>query len=112
MNRIRITALAAAAVLCMSVGSTAIAGAAGGTEKVTIKYNGDGFQGKIKNAKPKCLKDRTVNVLKNGVKVYTDTTEDDGTWNTGNSGQTSGTFKAKVKAKGNCAALTSRSISV
>ena len=114
MNRIRITALAVAAVFCVAAGSTAsVAGAAGGTEKLTIHYTGDGFEGKIKNAKPRCLNERKVTVRKaNGTKLYSDTTETDGSWNTGNSGQVRGTFYATAKAKGNCAALISKKISV
>ena len=55
---------------------------------VTIHYNGDGFQGKLKSSKGKCIRNRTVKVFKksNGQKLYTDTSDRDGRWNTGNSG--------------------------
>lgn len=112
-NKTRTIIAALAAMLCLSVGMSAVAGAAGTTPKLTIHYTGDGFEGKIKNVKPKCLADREVTVHKgNGRELYSDTTEDDGSWNTGNSGQVSGKFYATVNARGNCTALTSKKIIV
>ncbi len=80
---------------------------------VTIKYNGDGFQGKVKSSKSKCVKNRSVTVFKaNGEKQFSDTTEDDGSWDTGNSGQASGRFYAKVKKTTTCKRATSKTIDV
>jgi hypothetical protein len=114
-NRIRtaVTALAATACMAIGVGGIATAGAADGTPKVTIHYTGDGFEGKIKNERSKCLKNRTVVVKStDGQYKYTDTTETDGSWSTGNSGQVSGSFKAIAKATDTCGKLVSKTISI
>jgi hypothetical protein len=91
-------------VLCGAVAMVSTAGArSGATTQVTIKYNGDGFQGKVKSSKAKCVKNRTVKVYKQSGKVqdpssdtkfYKDTTDSDGHWDTGTSGQVHGKFYA------------------
>jgi hypothetical protein len=88
------------------------AGASGGAKTtVTIKYNGDGFQGKVKSPREKCIKNRKVNVFKkNGQKLYSDTSDSDGLWSTGNSGQVSGSFYAHVNSSHGCKAATSTTI--
>jgi hypothetical protein len=99
----------AAIAACSAVALTAVAGArdAASTD-VTIKYNGDGFQGKVKSDKSKCESDRKVNVYKktsNGKqKLFSDTSDENGKWNTGNSGQASGKFFAKAKSTNGCEA--------
>jgi hypothetical protein len=46
----------------------------------------------------------------NGKELYTDTTETDGSWDTGNSGPVHGKFYATVNAKGACLPLVSQTI--
>lgn len=111
-NRVRTTTVALAAMLCMAVGITGVATAgAESSAKLTIHYNGDGFEGKIKSSKAKCLANREVTVHKgNGQELYSDTTDSNGEWNTGNSGQAHGKFYATVDAKGNCIPLVSKTL--
>ena len=53
------------ALLCGAVAMVGTAAARGkATTSVTIKYNGDGFQGKVKSSKAKCVKNRTVKVYR------------------------------------------------
>ena len=95
------------ALLCGAVAMASTAGARGkASTTVTIKYNGDGFQGKVKSSKSKCVKNRTVKVYKQkgssqdpstDKKMFKDTTEDNGSWDTGNSGQAKGKFYALAK---------------
>jgi hypothetical protein len=109
-RELRIKLLAALGVLAIcAVGLTGIAGAREPAKtKVTIHYNGDGFQGKVKSSRAKCIKNRTVKVFrKNGTKLYTDTSDRDGFWNTGNSGQVSGTFYAHTRKTPGCKGGTS-----
>jgi ABC-type sugar transport system substrate-binding protein len=112
-TRRALTALVAA--LSVAGAATATAGAAAAhsptPDKLTIHYSGDGFYGQIKSAKATCLTNRTVAVHKaSGRVVYTDTTETDGSWDTGNSGPVHGKFYATVNAKGGCLPLVSKTI--
>jgi hypothetical protein len=111
-TRRALTALVAA--LAVTGAATAsVASASPAQDKLTIHYNGDGFEGKIKSGKASCLANRTVQVHKGSGRVlYSDTTETDGSWDTGNSGQTDGRFYATVNAKGGCLALVSKTIQV
>ena len=104
--------IASVAALSLPVGATGAPSAhSTSQDKLTIQYNGDGFQGAIKSAKSKCLSNRTVQVHKGSGRVlYTDTTESDGSWDTGNSGQAHGKFYATVNAKGGCLPLVSKTI--
>lgn len=107
----RILATAVAALSLSAVGLAGVADAQPAQPKLTIHYNGDGFEGKVKD-KSSCLANRTVQVHKasSGKVLYMDTTESNGSWNTGNSGQTSGKFYATVNAKGGCLPLVSKTI--
>jgi hypothetical protein len=89
--------------------------------KVTIKYNGDGFEGKVKSSKAKCLKNRTVKVYKQkgssqdpstDQKLYKDTTDKEGHWDTGTSGQAKGKFYAFAKRSTGCKKGYSKTIKV
>ena len=113
-TRRALTALVAAlSVAGAATASTAAVAAAQTPDKLTIHYNGDGFDGKIKSSKASCLANRTVSVHKGSGRVlYTDTTETDGSWDTGNSGQAHGRFYATVNAKGGCLPLVSKTIQV
>jgi hypothetical protein len=113
MTKARNTLIAAIAALSVAVGATGVASAQDSQPKVSIHYTGDGFQGQIKNDKAKCLANREVKVHKASGKVlYTDTSESDGSWNTGNSGQVHGKFYATVDARGGCLPLVSKTLSV
>src|SRR5690349_9381847 len=94
-SRIAVAALAICALVAMT-SLAAVAGARGGaTTTLTIKYNGDGFQGKVKSSKAKCVANRKVKVFKQtgsspqprtDQKIDTVTSDHDGHWDTGNSG--------------------------
>jgi hypothetical protein len=110
------------ALLCGAVAMVGTAGARGkATTKVTIKYNGDGFEGKVKSPKAKCLKNRTVKVYKQkgssqnpstDKKLFKDTTDNEGHWDTGNSGQAKGKFYAVAKGTTSCKKGFSKTIKV
>ncbi len=104
--------VASVAALSLAAGFTGVAAAhSTSQDKLTIHYNGDGFEGAIKSSKAKCLSNRTVKVHNSkGRVLYTDTTENDGSWDTGNSGQAHGKFYATVNAKGACLPLVSKTI--
>ena len=107
-------------VVCGAVAVVGVGVASGAARTtVTIKYNGDGFQGKVKSAKPKCVRNRTVNVYKQkgsepnrsvDEKLYTDTSDSEGRWDTGTSGQAHGKFYARAKRKTGCRAGISPTI--
>lgn len=91
-----VIALAACAALALP----ASAAAKPAKTTVTIHYNGDGWQGKVKSKKPgRCANNREVVVYKQSggaphpatdEDLYQDTSSKSGnayTWNTGNSGQ-------------------------
>ena len=97
--------LVAAAVAVPATAS----GRAGTT--VTIKYNGDGFQGKVKSTRASCIANRTVKVYKQrgsvqdpstDQKLYTDTSDSTGRWDTGTSGQVHGKFYARARGTTRC----------
>ena len=110
------------ALLCGAVAMVSTAGARGkAATTVSIKYNGDGFQGKVKSSKAKCVENRTVKVYKqtgssqdpsSDKKLFKDTTESDGSWNTGNSGQAHGKFYALAKGTTDCKKGLSQTIKV
>ncbi len=105
--------VASVAALSLAVGATGVASAHSSHDKLSIHYNGDGFDGAIKSSRARCLSNRTVQVHSSkGRVLYTDTTETDGSWSTGNSGRARGKFYATVNAKGACLPLVSPTISV
>jgi hypothetical protein len=117
VQELRTKLLVAVGVLaiCSAVALTGVAGARERAKTtVTIHYNGDGFQGKVKSPRAKCVRNRTVKVfkLKHGTrqKLYSDTTDQDGRWNTGNSGPISGRFYAHTGRVPGCKAGTSKTI--
>lgn len=113
--KVRSIVAALAAMLVVSVGLTGIADA-NFKQSVSIHYNGDGFQGKVKSSKAKCLRDRNVTVYRHRAsgdqELYMDTTDSQGRWNTGNSGQTTGRFYAAVDAGHGCSPIVSKTIRV
>ena len=110
------------ALLCGAVAMASTAGARGkAATTVTIKYNGDGFQGKVKSSRAKCVKNRLVKVYKqsgssqdpnNDQKMFTDGTDNEGNWDTGNSGQAHGKFYAVAKGTTSCKKGFSKTIKV
>ncbi len=110
------------ALLCGAVAMASTAGARGkASTTVTIKYNGDGFQGKVKSSAAKCVKNRTVKVYKQkgssqdpstDQKLFKDTTGSDGSWDTGNSGQAHGKFYALATGTTSCKKGFSQTIKV
>jgi hypothetical protein len=104
------------AVLAAALGVSAVAGvpaASADSPNLTIKYNGDGFEGQLQTAKKSCREGRTVKVFKkhsNGSLM--DTTDSKGYWDTGNSGKAHGKFYATVAAKSGCAPATSMTITL
>jgi len=93
------------ALLCGAVAMAATAGARGNTPTtVTIKYNGDGFHGRVKSSMAHCVKSRTVKVYKQkgsfpdprgrDKKLFKDKSNRKGRWDTGNTGQAQGKFYA------------------
>jgi hypothetical protein len=113
--RTKLLAAVGALAVCGAVALPGVAGAGTAAKaaktRVTIHYNGDGFEGKLKSSKAKCIKNRKVKVFKkNGQKLYSDTTETDGSWNTGNSGQIHGSFYAHTGRKPGCKPGTSKTI--
>jgi hypothetical protein len=100
-------------VVCATLALTGIAGARSPAKTtVTIHYNGDGFQGKVKSRKAKCIKHRKVKVFRKGTAhaLYTDTSDSQGRWNTGNSGPVSGRFYAHTGRVPGCKPGTSETI--
>jgi hypothetical protein len=109
-------------VVCGAVAVIGVGVASGAAKTtVTIHYTGDGFLGKVKSAKPRCVRNRTVNVYRQqgseqkpsvDQKLYTDTSDNEGNWDTGNSGQVHGKFYARAKRKTGCRAGTSETLRV
>ena len=108
------TALAALAVT--AVGVTGLAGTAEAAHhkstKLTITAEAGGFHGYVKSTKSFCLADRQVRVYNalTGEAILMDTTEDDGSWDTGNPGIRTGSYFARVSASPGCKAATSKTV--
>ncbi len=102
----------ASAIVAMGV--FAASASAGSPTEITIKENGGDFFGKVKSSNQNCLEDRTVKVKKvrpgKDEYIAMDTTDSDGKWNTGNTGQDKGKFYAKVKESGACDGAKSETI--
>ena len=100
---IAVAVLGAFALIAMtSIAGVAMAGGKAKTT-LTIKYNGDGFQGKVKSKRARCVADRKVKIFKqqgssqdpsSDQKIDVVTSDRDGHWDTGNSGQAHGKFYA------------------
>ena len=113
------SALAAAAVAATALAGLAGPASAATPTKVTIHAESGGFYGNVKSSNPNCVSGRTVVLFKqlgstqdprNDQRILTDTTEDDGEWNTGNPGLRSGMFYARAKRTSECKAANSRTI--
>jgi len=117
--------LSIALVVMLLCGALAMAGTAVARGKaastVTIRYNGDGFQGKVKSSRARCVKNRTVKVYKQkgasqnrsaDTKLFKETTDSEGRWDTGNSGPAHGKFYAFAKGTSVCKRAFSKTIKV
>jgi hypothetical protein len=114
-TKTRNTLVASVAALSLAVGFVGAAEAHSTTspDKITIHYNGDGFDGQVQSSKAKCLSNRSVQVHNGkGRVLYTTTTNTDGSWDNGNSGQAHGKFFATVNSKGACLPLVSKTITL
>jgi len=102
--------LASAAGLAIGTGATATA-APTVSSTVTIHAEGTDLSGNVSSSNPTCEANRHVVVFKqigtrgggNDINFASDTTDEDGDWNTGNTG-TEGRFYAKVKKTSLCKA--------
>jgi hypothetical protein len=102
--------LASAAGLAIGTGATATA-APTVSSTVTIHADGTDLSGNVSSSNPTCEANRHVVVFKqigtrgggNDINFASDTSDDDGDWNTGNTG-TEGRFYAKVKKTSLCKA--------
>lgn len=104
-------ALTIAALSAFGLASTASAG--GTLTIVTIRENSGDFFGKVKSQKAKCFKNRRVALYKQkgpmqvpseDRKVAQDDSDNEGKWNTGNTGFDKGKFYARAKAIEGCRA--------
>ncbi|GAA3825887.1 hypothetical protein [Nocardioides panacisoli] len=109
-HRIATGLLATAAVGGLALAASAPANALSkSASTVTIQADGVDLSGAVSSSNPGCLSDRTVIVYKvvgtrgggDDTRLASDTTGDDGSWNTGNTG-IQGYFYAKVKANTTC----------
>jgi len=102
--------LASAAGLALGTSATATA-APTVASTVTIQAQGTDLFGNVSSTNPTCEANRKVIVFKqigtrgggDDIRFASDTTDDDGDWNTGNTG-TEGKFYAKVKRTDLCKA--------
>jgi hypothetical protein len=114
MTRTRKTRAVLAAVAATAVAVSGLAGTADAAtkSKVTIQAEAGGFHGKVKSSKPSCLANRTVKVYdaQTGQAILSDTTESDGSWDTGNPGIRTGSYFAKVSKSPGCKGATSKTV--
>ena len=107
-TRTSVRALAAVGSLALLVPVAAEA-AAPARSTVTIQADGTDLSGEVDSPRDRCESNRKVVVYKqvgsrgggNDLRFASDTTDDDGDWNTGNTG-TAGRFYAKVKKTDHC----------
>lgn len=92
--------------------------AAAGTvdSSITIKEDGGDFSGKVKSEIGACEGNRSMKLMKQrpgkDLKIAVDTTENNGSWNTGNTNETQGTFYARVVAEDDCRGASSRKVTL
>ena len=112
-------ALTIAALSAFGLASTASAG--GTLTIVTIREQSGDFFGKVKSERAKCYQDRRVALYKQkgpmqvpseDKKVAQDNSDNDGKWNTGNTGFNKGKFYARAKATEDCRADNSPTVHV
>lgn len=94
----------------------ATAGAGLANTQVTIKVKNTEFFGKVTASDASCITNRNVKVKKvkpgKNETIASDTTNRDGEWNTGNTGQNRGEFYAKAPRDGECDPGKSKTITL
>jgi hypothetical protein len=89
--------------------------------KVTIVLNGGDFSGRVISRKAICVSEREVIVFRQAgaepnpatdTDIASDTSDDEGDWNTGNTGANNGNYYAHAPATTDCKALTSKTVTV
>jgi hypothetical protein len=112
-TKIRTVILAAVAVLALAAVAAPGAALAKKNKKasLTLVVNGGDFSGQIKDKKhPECLAEREVTVfsVQGNEPGPSDSSDEDGSWNTGNNGAYDGRYFASTPATPGCKALTSK----
>lgn len=109
------------ALVSLAVSVTAFAGIASAATptKVTIHSESGGFYGKVKSSNPGCVSERTVVLYeqlgatqspRTDQRILSDTTDEDGRWDTGNPGLRDGRFYARATRSPGCKPANSRTI--
>jgi hypothetical protein len=122
MKKLRAIAVATIALLaCAAVLAPGSVDARRRRSTLTIVVNGGDFSGRLISKKAICRSEREVIVFRQtGTQpnpatdsdIASDTTGDDGKWNTGNTGANDGRYYAHAPATPNCKALTSKTVRV
>jgi hypothetical protein len=125
MHTSKLRAIAVASIALLTCAAILAPGAADAKKRkrptVTIEVNGGDFSGRVKHRKVSCKAEREVIVfLQNGdepnpaadTDIASDTTDEDGKWNTGNTGANDGRYYAHAPATPDCKALTSKTVRV
>lgn len=121
-SKLRAIAVATIALFaCAAILAPGVADARRKRSTLTIVVNGGDFSGRLISKKAICRAEREVIVfLQAGTQpnpatdsdIASDTTGDDGKWNTGNTGANDGRYYAHAPAIPNCKALTSKTVRV
>jgi hypothetical protein len=86
---------------------------------VTIKVDGQDYSGKVKSEKQRCITDRKVTLFKqkggeqgggDDIKVGSDTADEEGDWNTGNTGSSGKHYAKARKIPDKCRGDSSRTL--
>jgi hypothetical protein len=89
--------------------------------KLTIVVEGGDFSGRVVSRKAVCVSEREVIVFERlgtepdpttDTEIASDTSDEDGEWNTGNTGANNGRYYAFAPAALECKALTSKTVEV
>jgi hypothetical protein len=122
ISKLRVIAVAVIAMLsCASILAPDTAVARRKRNKLTIEVNGGDFNGRIVHRKDICKVEREVIVFQQGgaepdpttdSDIASDTTDDEGKWNTGNTGANDGRYYAHAPAITDCKVLTSKTVTV
>ena len=116
MGERRAGIVALISVACALATLAGSASAVGIRSEVTIKESGDGFRGKVRSEHSACVAGRDVKVFQvtpgKNDRVGIDIADAEGDWETGNGGDESGKFYAKVNKFEACKPARSKTIKV
>jgi hypothetical protein len=125
MQTSKLRAIAAVAIALLTCAAVLAPGAADAKKRkrttVTIEVNGGDFSGRVKHRKQLCEVEREVIVFlqagdapdpNTDTQIASDTTNEDGQWNTGNTGANDGRYYAHAPATPGCKAGTSKTVRV